>query len=178
MAGNYIHPAQEKQEKHEKKRQKKKKNKTLIFLIVLALLIVCLLLLFNALGLGLGGGKGEGDGGKDSSSAAESAADSSVPDDSSEVEKNVFRVRISGSSYICDDKVYTLDEFKTFVEVMDKNTVIIELLDDNAVTNAVESMHSMLDELQISYTDSVYSEAGQDTQADTSSSAEDTSAAY
>lgn len=156
MANNkeYIHPAQERQENHEKRRQKKKKKKGLIFLVIIILLIVALIMLMNYLGLGFGGGKGDGGESKGSDSAVSSV--SSAADESSQVEKTAVTLKISGSSYIYGDKVYTLDEFKEVAAVMDKNTVIIEIADDNAVANAVENMHALLDELGLSYSDKPY----------------------
>ncbi|MGN0624514.1 MAG: hypothetical protein ACI4JA_11295 [Oscillospiraceae bacterium] len=156
MANNkeYIHPAQERQDNHEKKRQKKKKKKGFVFLLIIILLLIALLMLMNYLGLGFGGGKG--DGGESKASASSAAAESSVPDESSQAEKTAVTVKISGSSYIYGDKVYTLDEFRQVASVMDKDSVIIELADDNAVANAVENMHSLLDELELSYSDKPY----------------------
>lgn len=160
----YIHPAEELQEKHEKKRLKKKKKKRFIFMLIILLLLIAVLLFMNYLGLGLGGGKGEG--GESSGKMSSAVQENISADESSEAEKTVIQLRISGSTYIYGDKVYTLEEFKDFAAVMDKDTAVIELCDDNAVANAVEKMHSMLDELGIPYTDTVYTDLSSKSEAE------------
>ncbi len=160
MAGNnkkqYIHPAEEKQQKHEEKRRRKKQRKHVILLLVLILIFVFLVWLFNYLGFGLGGGTGEGSGEESNQTASSQAAEESKEDESSEVEKKLVQLRISGSSYIYEDKLYNLDEFKAIASVMDKEAVVVQIADDNAVANSVESMHKMLDELGIKYVDIIY----------------------
>lgn len=168
----YIHPAEERQERHEKEQKNKKKKKKFAGLLVLVLLIAALILLMNYLGLGFGGGKGSGDSGKSETSSS-AKADASSEETSSEVEKMVVTVKISGSTYIYGDRVYTIDEFKDNIAApMNKDTVVIELLDDNAVANAVENMHSMLDELGISYVDKVFEDTSSDSADDSQQSAQ------
>ena len=159
MAQNkeYIHPAQQRQETYEKKRQKKRKKKRFLFTLFIILAIVILLLIMKHLGIGFGGGKGQGGSASGDDSVSVSADESSRQDESSQLEKTVVQVKISGSTYIYGDRVYTIEDFRDEIaSVMDKTSVIIELADDNAVANAVEDMHAMLDGLGISYTDTGY----------------------
>ncbi|WP_124097921.1 hypothetical protein [Ruminococcus sp. Marseille-P6503] len=153
----YIHPAEEMQERHEKKRMMKKKKKRIIFMLIilLALIAVCMLMRYLEIGLVKKN--------TDSSEAGRESAQSSAPeeslttDESSETEKIAVQLRISGSTYIYADKVYTLAEFEKIAEIIDRDAVVIELCDDNAVADAVNDMHSMLDGLGIAYEDTVYS---------------------
>lgn len=154
----YIHPVEEMQEKHEKKLMKKKKKKRFILMLIILLLLIAIFMLMNHLGIGLGRKSGDDSGaGEESAQSTASQDESPAADESSETEKIAVQLRISGSTYIFADKVYTLEEFEKIAAVMDKNAVVIELCDDNAVSEAVNDMHSMLDGLGIAYTDTVYS---------------------
>ena len=153
---NYIHPAQKRQEEHEKRKGKKKKRRGLLWLLLLLLLL--------GFGLGLGFGMGWFDGkGKDSgstgtsadstASAAESIAEESSQDESSEAPKTPVRVKVSGSTYIYNDSIRTLEQLKTDLSLLDKSAVIIEIADDNGVANAIQSLHELLGEIGLPYSD-------------------------
>ncbi|MBR6044962.1 MAG: hypothetical protein IKP47_04925 [Ruminococcus sp.] len=151
----YIHPAQKRQAEHEKRKEKKKKKRGLLWLLLLLLLIA---LLIGGIGFGQGwfDGKGEneGDGKSTTSSADTSSQDqTSSVDESSEAAKESVKVEISGSSYTFKGAEKTLEELKTELAALDKSKVIVEIADSDAVANAVSTLHDVLDELGIAYTD-------------------------
>lgn len=152
---DYIHPAQKRQEDHEKRKGKKKKKKGLLLLLLLLLLLA-----LGGIGWGTGWFSGEGKSNSDNSGTADSTPDRAVTvdsqpeeDSSSEPERTPVKLKVSGSVYIYNDMVRTLEQLKTDFSVLDKSTVIIEVQDDNAVANAIQGIHDLLSELGLSYSD-------------------------
>ena len=130
------------------KKEKKKKKSILPTFIIIVLIIVILLMLW--LKGGFGGGAGDNDGDGDTTSSISSVVDS-VEDESSEAEKSVEKVTVSGSDYSYGGKTYTLDDLKAALE--SKENIVVEIQDDGAVANAVDDLHSALDDMGISYSD-------------------------
>ncbi|SDB05487.1 hypothetical protein SAMN02910317_00214 [Ruminococcaceae bacterium FB2012] len=151
---NYIHPAQKRQEEHEKRKEKKKKKRGLLWFLVLLLLLAALL---GGIGWGQGWFDGKGKTNDTNTSGSDSVAERTIPeasqpDDSSEARTPVA-IKISGSTYIYNDSVRTIEQLKNDLSVLDKNNVIIEITDDNAVANAMQSLHELLDEVGLAYSD-------------------------
>ena len=151
---DYIHPAQKRQEEHEKRKGKKKKKRGLLWLLVLLLLLAALL---GGIGWGQGWFDGKGKTEDTNTSGSDSVADRTVPegsqpDDSSE-SRTPVAIKISGSTYIYNDNVRTLEQLKNDLSVLNKDGVIIEITDDNAVANAMQSLHELLDEVGLAYSD-------------------------
>ena len=151
---DYIHPAQKRQEEHEKRKEKKKKKRGLLWFLLLLLLLAALL---GGIGWGQGWFDGKGKTEDTNTSGSDSVADRTIPevsqpDDSSE-SKTPVSIKISGSTYIYNDSVRTLEQLKSDLSVLDKSGVIIEIKDDNAVVNAMQSLKDLLDELELSYSD-------------------------
>lgn len=167
---NYIHPAQKRQEEHEKRKGKKRKKRGLLWFLLLLLLLAALL---GGIGFGQGwfDGKGKTDN-DDASGSDDSVIDRSVTsseDDSSEAAKTPVTIKVSGSTYIYNDSVRTLEQLKSDLSVLDKNAVIIEIRDDNAVANAFQGIHDLLTELGLPYSDvPAVTEATTTTAADSS----------
>ena len=167
---NYIHPAQKRQEEHEKRKEKKKKKRGLLWLLILLLLIA---LLIGGIGWGQGWfkGKGENEGSDTTSGSAESTSyvseSSSVTEDSSlaEAEKVSVAVTVSGSKYILNGTEKTLDELKTEFSSLDKAASVIAIADEGAVANAVSSLHDMLNELGLPYSDLIPAAADSSSEA-------------
>ncbi len=151
---NYIHPAQKRQEEHEKRKEKKKKKRGLLWFLLILLLIAALI---GGIGFGQGWFDGKGKSEEDTSGSEDPAVERTIPeesqDDSSESPKTPVALKISGSTYIYNDSVRTLEQLKSDFSVLDKSAVIIEITDDNAVANAVQSLHDLLGELGIAYSD-------------------------
>lgn len=114
------------------KKDKKKKGKVPVFLIILFLLLAALFLLMQWLGLGFGGGKGEGGSGNGNESVAATADDSN-----NATEKTNIKIEVKGSTYVYDGSEHTLDELKTKLSELDKDTSVVEFVDNGAVENAM-----------------------------------------
>ncbi len=126
---------------------KKKGHKFITILIVLILVFIFLLWLFNYLGVGLGGKKGNGeDDGETGKSQAELSSEI-------ETEKEVVQVIVLGGTYVYKESPYSLEEFEEIVNNMDKDKVVIEIIDNKAVANSINSIHKMLDKWGFSYID-------------------------
>lgn len=130
------------------KKDKKKKRSIFPLFIIVVLIIVILLMLY--LKGGFGGGSGDNDGDGDTTSSVSSVVDS-TQDESSEAEKSVEKVTVSGSDYSYGGTTYTLDDLKSVLE--SKENIVVEIQDDGAVANAVDGLHSMLDDIGVSYSD-------------------------
>ena len=152
---DYIHPAQKRQEEHEKRKEKKKKKRGFLWFLLLLLLLAALL---GGIGWGQGWFSGKGNTEDTNTSGSDSAAQRTIPDESSQADESSeartpVAIKVSGSSYIYNDGVRTIEQLKNDLSVLDKNAVIIEITDDNAVANAMMSLHELLDELSVAYTD-------------------------
>lgn len=157
MSHEDISAVKKKSEDHEKRKVKKKRKRGLFWLVVLLLI---LLLALGGIGWGTGWFSGEGKSNSDNSGTADSTPDRAVTvdsqpeeDSSSEPERTPVKLKVSGSVYIYNDMVRTLEQLKTDFSVLDKSTVIIEVQDDNAVANAIQGIHDLLSELGLSYSD-------------------------
>ena len=150
---NYIHPAQKRQDEHEKRKEKKKKKRGLIWFLLILLLLAALL---GGIGWGQGWFDGKGKSEDTDTSGSDSQVERTIPesqaDESSEARTPVA-LKISGSSYIYNDNLRTLEQLKGDLAVLDKNGVIIEITDDNAVANAMKNLHDLLNELGLAYSD-------------------------
>ncbi len=135
------------------KKLKKRKKKRLLALLLILLLLGSIGLMLGLMGLlpGMGDdGSGSGD---SKSSSASSAADSS-----SEAETTTTTavpavyddVKVSGSTYIYQSQVKTLEEIKTIISNMKEN-VVIRITDDNATKNAMDNLTNMLSDSKRSY---------------------------
>ena len=130
-------------ERKNKKLKKRKKKRLLIMLLILLLLILAFLLLRFGFGLGTGKGSSGSEAGADSpSSSSEKATTAEAP---------VFvDVKVSGSSYIYENQVKTLDEIKSTISTM-KDNVVIRITDDNATKNAMDDLTKMLGDANRKY---------------------------
>ena len=150
---NYIHPAQRRQDEHERRKEKKKKKRGLVWFLLILLLLAALL---GGIGWGQGWFDGKGKTQETNTSGSDSQVERTVPesqpDDSSEARTPVA-LKISGSTYIYNDNVRTLEQLKNDLGILNKEGVIIEIKDDNAVANAVQSLHELLNELGLAYSD-------------------------
>ena len=99
-------------------------------------------------------------------SASDASSNDASSDESSEAEKTTVTVKVSGSTYIYNGSERTLEELKSDMGVLDKNAVIIEVVDDTAVANAVTSLHELLDDIGLSYTDTTAAPAADDTSSE------------
>lgn len=154
---------------------KKKKKKRLLLLLVILLLLGSLGLMLSLTGLLPGMGDDDGDDG----SAAASKTDSSAVSSSSQTETTPTAieivyddVKVSGSTYIYQGQVKTLEEIKTIISNMKEN-VVIRITDDNATKNAMDNLTNMLIDSQRSY--NLTNPAGSDSSSSTDSSQEDSS---
>lgn len=131
-----------------KKEKNKKKKKSIFPAFIIVVLIIVILLMLYLKG-GFGGGSGDDSGDGDTVSAVSSVVDSVA--DVSEAEKRVEKVIVSGSEYSYGGTKYTLDDLKSALE--SKENIVVEIQDDGAVANAIDGLHSMLDDLGISYSE-------------------------
>ena len=168
----YIHPAQKRQDEHEKRKEKKKKKRGFLWFLLLLLLLAALL---GGIGWGQGWFNGKGKTEDTNASGSDSAVERTVPEESQADESSAARtpvaIKVSGSSYIYNDSLRTYDQLKNDLSVLDKNAVIIEITDDNAVANAMMDLHSLLEELALPFSD-IPAAAGTTASAADSSSAE------
>lgn len=124
------------------KKLKKKKKKRLLLLLLLLLLLGAVGLLMGLFGLFPGMGNDSGDGG--SSKASSSDVSSSAAETTTTAAPTVYDdVKVSGSTYIYQGQVKTLEEIKTIVSNMKEN-VTIRIIDDNATKNAMDNLVNML----------------------------------
>lgn len=124
------------------KKLKKKKKRRLLLLLLLLLLLGSVGLLMGLFGLFPGMGDDSGDGG--SSKASSSSASSSAVETTTTAAPTVYDdVKVSGSTYIYQGQVKTLEEIKTIVSNMKEN-VTIRIIDDNATKNAMDNLVNML----------------------------------
>lgn len=143
----------------QKQKQKKKKKKRLFGLLFVVILLVVLFLIMQSLGLGLGGGKGEGSGtGKDDST---NSADSAVTTTTAAVPKEFYDIRVSGSTYIIDERVVDLNSLISTVKLMSDN-VIVRITDDNATKNAMDDLKNALTEDGREFTEAVLDDSAAD----------------
>lgn len=140
-------------EKQRQKQKKKKKKKLLgIMLIVIIIAALILIMQYLGLGLGLGGGKGEGSGdGKDVSA---SSNESSVTTTTTAVPKEFYDIKVSGSTYIIDERVVDLKSLVSTVKLMSDN-VIVRITDDNATKNAMDDLKKALTDDGREFTETV-----------------------
>lgn len=145
----------------QKQQQKKKKKKRLFGLLFVIIILAVLFLLMQYLGLGLGGGKGEGSGtGKDNSTEASSydvTTTTAVP-------KEFYDIRVSGSTYIIDERVVDLNSLVSTVKLMSDN-VIVRITDDNATKNAMDELKNALTEDGREFTEAVLDDSAADSSA-------------
>jgi flagellar basal body-associated protein FliL len=145
--------------------KKKKKKKKVVTLILVIVIIAAVLLLMRYLGIGFGGGKGSGSSGSDSGAVSQS--ESVVTTVTTETPKEPVNVQVSGSAYIYNGNVITLDALYENLRLMDNIVVVIK--DDNATKNAMDELTNMLETNGKAYT----IEEPEDSQTDSSESAAD-----
>ena len=137
----------------QRQKQKKKKKKKLLGIMLIVIIIAALILIMQYLGLGLGGGKGEGSGdGKDVSASSND-------------------IKVSGSTYIIDERVVDLKSLVSTVKLMSDN-VIVRITDDNATKNAMDDLKKALTDDGREFTETVLDNSALDnSMADTTSEA-------
>lgn len=126
----------------QKQKQKKKKKKRLFGLLIIIIILAVLLLVMQYLGLGLGGGKGEGSG---ASSDTNSSAAETTTTTTAEIPKEFYDIKVSGSTYIVNEKVVELSDFISEFSYW-KDNVIVRITDDNATKNAMEDLKKALED--------------------------------
>lgn len=106
----------------QRQKQKKKKKKKLLGIMLIVIIIAALILIMQYLGLGLGGGKGEGSGdGKDVSASSNEA---SVTTTTTAAPKEFYDIKVSGSTYIIDERVVDLKSLVSTVKLMSDNVIV------------------------------------------------------
>ena len=157
------------------KKLKKKKKKRLLLLLLILLLLGSLGLMLGLMGLLPGMGDGGSDDGSASSSANSSSASSSQAETSSSAIDYVYDdVKVSGSTYIYQGQVKTLEEIKTIISNM-KDNVVIRITDDNATKNAMDNLTNMLSNSKRTYNLTNPASSDSSSASDSSSSQEDQS---
>lgn len=145
-------------------KNEKKKSKFLPVLVVL-LLIIAILMIIASLGFGggFGSGNGNGDGGNSKISSENSVADSADNDNISETDETTtevlpkettetiryMEITVSGDTYFMNDNEKTLDAFISLAS--DSENIVVKIIDDNAVADAMESLISALENNNIQY---------------------------
>lgn len=151
----------------QRQKQKKKKKKKLLGIMLIVIIIAALILIMQYLGLGLGGGKGSGDG-KDVSASSNEA---SVTTTTTAVPKEFYDIKVSGSTYIIDERVVDLKSLVSTVKLMSDN-VIVRITDDNATKNAMDELKKALTDDGREFTETVLDNSALDnSMADTTSEA-------
>jgi flagellar basal body-associated protein FliL len=152
----------------QRQKQKKKKKKKLLGIMLIVIIIAALILIMQYLGLGLGG-KGEGSGdGKDVSASSNEA---SVTTTTTAVPKEFYDIKVSGSTYIIDERVVDLKSLVSTVKLMSDN-VIVRITDDNATKNAMDDLKKALTDDGREFTETVLDNSALDnSMADTTSEA-------
>ena len=127
------------------KKLKKKRKKRLLLLLLILLLLGSIGLMMGLLGLFPWMNDGDGDGGDSSGkNSSSSAVSSSQAETTTTKEQFVYDdVKVSGSTYIYQGQVKTLEEIKTIISNM-KDNVVIRISDDNATKNAMDNLKNML----------------------------------
>lgn len=127
------------------KKLKKKKKKRLLVLLIILLLLCSVGLAMGMLGLFPGmGDDGSESGSSETSSQSTDDTSSSQADTTTSAVPTVYDdVKVSGSTYIYQGQVKTLEEIKTIVSNMKEN-VVIRITDDNATKNAMDNLTNML----------------------------------
>ena len=149
----------------QRQKQKKKKKKKLLGIMLIVIIIAALILIMQYLGLGLGGGKGDG---KDVSA---SSNESSVTTTTTAVPKEFYDIKVSGSTYIIDERVVDLKSLVSTVKLMSDN-VIVRITDDNATKNAMDDLKKALTDDGREFTETVLDNSALDnSMADTTSEA-------
>ena len=135
-------------EKQRQKQKKKKKKKLLGIMLI---------------------GKGEGSGdGKDVSASSNEA---SVTTTTTAVPKEFYDIKVSGSTYIIDERVVDLKSLVSTVKLMSDN-VIVRITDDNATKNAMDDLKKALTDDGREFTETVLDNSALDnSMADTTSEA-------
>lgn len=151
----------------QRQKQKKKKKKKLLGIMLIVIIIAALILIMQY--LGLGGGKGEGSGdGKDVSASSNEA---SVTTTTTAVPKEFYDIKVSGSTYIIDERVVDLKSLVSTVKLMSDN-VIVRITDDNATKNAMDELKKALTDDGREFTETVLDNSALDnSMADTTSEA-------
>lgn len=145
-------------------KNEKKKSKFLPVLVVL-LLIIAILMIIASLGFGggFGSGNGNSDGGNSKISSENSVDDSSDNDNISETDETTtellpeettetiryMEITVSGDTYFMNDNEKTLDAFISLAS--DSENIVVKIIDDNAVADAMESLISALENNNIQY---------------------------
>lgn len=113
-----------------------------ILSIILTVLLVGVLIFF--ISQFLGGGEDSDDG------SGNGGNGNSVSDSSGSGNSSLIEIKVSGKSYIYDDKEISLDEFVEKVKTQGENTsVVIE--DGDATKNAMDELKKCLDDNSINY---------------------------
>ena len=151
----------------QRQKQKKKKKKKLLGIMLIVIIIAALILIMQYLGLGLGGGKGEGSGdGKDVSASSNESSTTTTA-----VPKEFYDIKVSGSTYIIDERVVDLKSLVSTVKLMSDN-VIVRITDDNATKNAMDDLKKALTDDGREFTETVLDNSALDnSMADTTSEA-------
>lgn len=151
----------------QRQKQKKKKKKKLLGIMLIVIIIAALILIMQY--LGLGGGKGEGSGdGKDVSASSNEA---SVTTTTTAAPKEFYDIKVSGSTYIIDERVVDLKSLVSTVKLMSDN-VIVRITDDNATKNAMDELKKALTDDGREFTETVLDNSALDNSvADTTSEA-------
>ena len=132
----------------QRQKQKKKKKKKLLGIMLIVIIIAALILIMQYLGLGLGGGKGDG---KDVSASSNEA---SVTTTTTAAPKEFYDIKVSGSTYIIDERVVDLKSLVSTVKLMSDN-VIVRITDDNATKNAMDDLKKALTDDGREFTETV-----------------------
>lgn len=127
----------------QKQKQKKKNRKRLSGLLIIIIVLAVLLLVLHYLGLGFGGGKGEGSGG--ASDTSSKTAETVTTTTTAEIPKEFYDIKVSGSTYIVNEKVVELSDFISEFSFW-KDNVIVRITDDNATKNAMEDLKKALED--------------------------------
>ena len=128
-------------ERKNKKLKKKKKRRLLLLLLLLLLLGGGGLLMGM---FGLLPGFGDSSSGSDSASSSTASSSAAETTTTTEAEPTIYvDIKVSGSSYIYEGTVKTLEEVKSTITTM-KDNVVVRITDDNATKNAMDNLKSML----------------------------------
>ena len=155
-------------ERKNKKLKKKKKRRLLLLLLLLLLLGGAGLLLGM---FGLLPGFGDSSSGSDSGSSSSASSSAAETTTTTKAEPAIYvDIKVSGSSYIYEGSVKTLEEIKSTVTTMKEN-VVIRITDDNATKNSMDNLKNMLTDSKRSF-ETVETAAKTDSSSDADSSSE------
>lgn len=127
-----------------KKNQKKKKNKKFVTLLLIVAFVAAVILLLNYLGLGFGGGKGDGGNSSSTNSGTESSKAETTTTTTEPQPKEFVNIKVAGSTYIYQENVITLENFRETVRLMSDNVVVM-ITDDNATQNAMDDLTAVFE---------------------------------